>query len=143
MGWHAVQSALEVYGTPLVDDPARREGVRMVGVDETAMLKATPKAPTRFVSTVVDSERPAVLDLFDGRHGAQLDAWLTDQVQARKRSRSSSRCAICTSRSARRCARISENRRMARSFSPNRSGLTVLADKLHAWRSGYLEHSRS
>ncbi len=84
LGWHAVQSALEVYGLPLVDDPARREGVRMIGVDETAMLKATPNALTRFVSTVVDIERPAVLDVFEGRHGAQLDAWLTDQPQAWK-----------------------------------------------------------
>jgi transposase len=79
VGWHAVQSALEVYGTPLIDDPERTAGVSMIGVDETGFLKAKPKASTRFVSAVVDIARPRVLDLFEGRHAPQLDRWLTDQ----------------------------------------------------------------
>ncbi len=79
VGWHAVQSALEVYGTPLIEDPARTADVSMIGVDETGFLKAKPQASTRFVSAVVDIARPRVLDLFEGRHAPQLDRWLTDQ----------------------------------------------------------------
>ena len=40
VGWHAVQFALWVYGQPLVDDPARAAGVRMIGAVETGFLKA-------------------------------------------------------------------------------------------------------
>jgi transposase len=81
VGWRAVQSALEVSGTPLIQDPARMAAVTMMGVDETGFLKAQPKAATRFVSAVVDLCRPRVLDLFEGRHAAQLDRWLSDQPQ--------------------------------------------------------------
>ncbi|MGE4086391.1 MAG: ISL3 family transposase [Vicinamibacterales bacterium] len=84
VGWHAVQSALEVYGTPLIDDPARTADVSMIGVDETGFLKAKPKVATRFVSAVVDIARPRVLDLFEGRHAPQLDQWLADQPAAWK-----------------------------------------------------------
>ena len=84
VGWHAVQSALEVYGTPLIDDPERTAGVSMIGVDETGFLKAKPQVSTRFVSAVVDITRPRVLDLFEGRHAPQLDRWLTDQPAAWK-----------------------------------------------------------
>ena len=40
--WAAVMSAVTVYGTPLVDDPARVAGVELLGVDETSLLKARP-----------------------------------------------------------------------------------------------------
>ncbi len=42
--WWAVMSAVTVYGTPLVEDPARTQGAEMLGVDETSFLKATPQA---------------------------------------------------------------------------------------------------
>jgi len=42
------------YGTPLVDDPARLDGVRRLGVDETAFLAANALRSTRFVTGVVD-----------------------------------------------------------------------------------------
>jgi hypothetical protein len=45
--WWAVMSAVTVYSTPLVEDPARAEGVDLLGVDETSFLKATPTAATR------------------------------------------------------------------------------------------------
>ena len=84
VGWHAVQSALEVYGTPLIDDPARTADVSMIGVDETGFSKAKPQVSTRFVSAVVDITRPRVLDLFEGRHAPQLDRWLTEKAAAWK-----------------------------------------------------------
>jgi hypothetical protein len=47
--WGAVMSAVVVYGTPLVDDPARVDGVEMLGVDETSFLKATPTSSNAWV----------------------------------------------------------------------------------------------
>ena len=82
--WSAVMSAVSVYGTPLVEDPARAEGVEMLGVDETSFLKATPNAATRWVSAAVDVGRRRVIDLFEGRNAADLDAWLEDRPEAWK-----------------------------------------------------------
>jgi len=79
--WWAVMSAVTVYGTPLVDDPARTAGVEMVGVDETSFLKAQPTTPTRWVSAVVDVGRRRAVDLFEGRNAADLDAWLEAQPE--------------------------------------------------------------
>jgi transposase len=69
-------SAVTVYGTPLVEDPARTAGVEMLGVDETSFLKATPTAATRWVSAAVDVGRRRTIDLFEGRNAADLDEWL-------------------------------------------------------------------
>jgi len=74
--WWAVMSAVDVYGTPLVEDPARSSGVELLGVDETSFLKATPVAATRWVSAAVDVGRHRVIDLFEGRNAADLDRWL-------------------------------------------------------------------
>jgi transposase len=82
--WSAVMSAVTVYGTPLVDDPARVEGVELLGVDETSFLKATPKSATRWVSAAVDVGRRRVIDLFEGRNATDLDAWLEDRPEAWK-----------------------------------------------------------
>lgn len=79
--WWAVMSAVIVYGTPLVEDPARTEGVEMLGVDETSFLKATPSSPTRWVSAAVDVGRRRVIDLFEGRNASDLDRWLEDQTE--------------------------------------------------------------
>jgi transposase len=84
VSWHAVMSAVQVYGRPLVDDPARSAGVSMLGVDETGFLKATPTSRTRFATAVVDIAAPKVLDLFEGRTSPALDRWLSGQPQAWK-----------------------------------------------------------
>src|SRR4051812_22003817 len=82
--WAAAMSAVTVYGTPLVDDPARTEGVELLGVDETSFLKATPTAATRWVSAAVDVGRRRVIDVFEGRNAADLDAWLEARPEAWK-----------------------------------------------------------
>ena len=48
VGWATVMRAVRDHGTPLVDDPARLEGVAALGLDETSFLKATRLAPTRW-----------------------------------------------------------------------------------------------
>ncbi|MQB02382.1 MAG: hypothetical protein GEU78_19525, partial [Actinobacteria bacterium] len=79
-----VMSAVTVYGTPLVEDPARAAGVEMLGVDETSFLKATPTAPTWWVSAAVDIGRRRVVDLFEGRNATDLDRWLTERPESWK-----------------------------------------------------------
>ena len=69
------------HGTPLVDDAARLEGVAAFGLDETSFLRATPTAPTRWMTGLVDLERGRLLDLVADRTRAAVDGWL----QARPR----------------------------------------------------------
>jgi transposase len=47
VGWATIMRAVVEHGTPLVDDPARLDGVAALGLDETSFLKATRRAPTR------------------------------------------------------------------------------------------------
>jgi transposase len=78
-GWHTVMRRVAELGGPLVDDPARLAGVSGLGVDETAFLRATARASTRFVTGVVDTSpgRPArLLDLVNARTGTGLGGWL-------------------------------------------------------------------
>jgi transposase len=82
--WSAVMSAVTVYGTSLVDDPARVTGVELLGVDETSFLKATPTSTTRWVSAAVDVGRHRVIDVFEGRNATDLDAWLEARPDAWK-----------------------------------------------------------
>src|SRR4051794_38887081 len=82
--WAAAMSAVTVYGTPLVDDPARIAGVELLGVDETSFLKATPTSSTRWVSAAVDVGRRRVIDVFEGRNATDLDAWLEARTEAWK-----------------------------------------------------------
>ncbi len=59
----------------------------MLGVDETAFLKATPTSPTRFATGLVDL-RPAgggparLLDVVEGRSGRVLSDWIDAQGEA-------------------------------------------------------------
>ncbi len=72
VGWPTVTRAVLEYGTQLLDAAARSRLVGMLGVDETAFLKATPTSPTRFATGLVDL-RPAgggparLLDVVEGR----------------------------------------------------------------------------
>jgi hypothetical protein len=56
VGWSTVMRAVVEHGTPLVDDPARLDGVAALGLDETSFLKAIRRAATRYVTGLVDME---------------------------------------------------------------------------------------
>jgi transposase len=45
VGWATIMRAVDEHGRPLVDDPARLQGVTTLGLDETSFLKATRVAP--------------------------------------------------------------------------------------------------
>jgi transposase len=68
--------AVGEHGTPLVDDAARLEGVTALGLDETNFLRATPTAPTRWVTGLVDLEGGRLLDVVADRTRAAVDGWL-------------------------------------------------------------------
>jgi transposase len=76
VGWGTVMRAVAEHGTPLVEDPARLQGVATLGLDETSFLKATRVAPTRWVTGLVDLEGGRLLDLVADRTRAAVAGWL-------------------------------------------------------------------
>jgi len=76
VGWATVMRAVHEHGTPLVDDAARLEGVTALGLDETSFVRATPTAPTRWVTGLVDLEGGRLLDVVADRTRAAVDGWL-------------------------------------------------------------------
>jgi hypothetical protein len=76
IGWATIMRAVADHGTPLVDDPARLDGVATLGLDETSFLKATRLAPTRWVTGLVDLEQGRLLDVVADRTRAAVDRWL-------------------------------------------------------------------
>jgi transposase len=76
VGWATIMRAVADYGTPLVDDPRRLDGVAALGLDETSFLKATRVAPTRYVTGLVDLEQGRLLDVVADRTRTAVDGWL-------------------------------------------------------------------
>jgi transposase len=76
VGWSTIMRAVGDHGRPLVEDPGRLEGVAALGLDETSFLKATRRAPTRYVTGLVDLERGRLLDVVADRTKAAVDGWL-------------------------------------------------------------------
>ena len=66
-GWHTIMAAVGRRGQPLVDDPARLEGVEALGMDETAWLRASRTRHTQFVSGLVDTASERLLDVVADR----------------------------------------------------------------------------
>jgi transposase len=79
VGWHTVNAAVADYTDPAVEDPARLEGVRGIGVDEKRFLNATATHRTVFTTQIVDLDRHRLLDVVEGRSRDVLDRWLADR----------------------------------------------------------------
>jgi transposase len=79
VAWETVHSAVEEFGQPLVDDPDRVGTVRQLGVDETSYKKAKPDQATVYATGMIDLDRRIVIDLVEGRAGADLRKWLLQQ----------------------------------------------------------------
>lgn len=77
VGWHTIMAAVVDHGLPLVDDPARTDGVRALGVDETSFLAAGPRRHTTYVTGLVDLHRGRLLDIIPGRAGSAVTRWLS------------------------------------------------------------------
>lgn len=82
VGWHTGHAAVTDYTDPVIDDPARLEGVRAIGVDEKRFLNATVAHHTVFTTQIVDLDRRRVLDVIPGRSGTALAGWLADRGPA-------------------------------------------------------------
>jgi len=76
VGWATIMRAVREHGPPLVDDPTRLEDVTALGLDETSFLKATRRAPTRYVTGLVDLEQGRLLDVVADRTRAAVGGWL-------------------------------------------------------------------
>ena len=76
VGWHAAWAAVTDVGTPLADDPERVAGVRAVGLDETMYRHARRGRRRVLVTGVVDVDTGRLLDVFVGRHAADLRQWM-------------------------------------------------------------------
>ena len=76
VGWHTANAAVAEHTDPVIEDPARFDGVTAIGVDEKRFLNATPIARTKFTTQVVDLDRHRVLDVIEGRSRAVLGDWL-------------------------------------------------------------------
>ena len=77
VGWHTVMRAVWVHGQPLVDDPARLEGVTALGMDETAFLRANRHHHTTYVSGLVDTATGRLLDVVQDRTATAVMGWLS------------------------------------------------------------------
>lgn len=82
VSWATVMAAVVDYGTPLVDDPHRLDGVTVLGVDETAFLRANAIRHTTFVTGVVDVRSRRLLDVTHGRSETVLSQWISGQGPA-------------------------------------------------------------
>ena len=76
VGWATIMRAVADHGRPLVEDPTRLDGVAALGLDETSFLRATRRAPTRYVTGLVDLEGGRLLDVVADRTRAAVGGWL-------------------------------------------------------------------
>jgi transposase len=79
VAWDTIHSAVTEFGQPLVDDPDRVGRVCQLGVDETSYKAATPEQATVYATGMIDLDRRIVIDMIEGRAGADLRRWLLAQ----------------------------------------------------------------
>ena len=79
VGWHTAHAAVIDYTDPAIDDPARLDDVRAIGVDEKRFLNATATHRTIFTTQIVDLDRHRLLDVIEGRSADVLGTWLAER----------------------------------------------------------------
>ncbi|CAM3633179.1 ISL3 family transposase [Occultella aeris] len=88
VSWHAANNAVLAEGRRvLIDDPARFEGVRVVGVDEQVWRHT--RRGDKYVTVIIDltpvrdGRGPSgLLDMIEGRSKAVLKTWLAQRPRA-------------------------------------------------------------
>lgn len=86
VAWETIHTAVEEFGRPLVDDPARVGTVRQLGVDETSYKAAKPDRAAQYATGMINLDRRIVIDLIEGRQDADLRKWLLEQPAERLRA---------------------------------------------------------
>ena len=80
--WHTVMDAVVLFGSLLIDDPARYGAVAAVGLDET-LYKREGRYRTQCWSTqIVDVQAGQLLDVIAGRQLSPACAWFAAKPQA-------------------------------------------------------------
>ncbi len=64
--WWTVMDAVELHGTPLVEDPDRVGVVQALGIDETSFLSANRDHATLYATGLVDLTGRMVIDMVEG-----------------------------------------------------------------------------
>lgn len=87
VGWATVMRAVREYGTPLIEDPSRLDGVTSIGVDETSFLAANRLHHTEFITGIVALPGPGrpraqLLDVMAGRTKAVVSQWISARPDA-------------------------------------------------------------
>jgi transposase len=82
VGWHTANAAVAEHTDPAIDDPARLDGVRGIGVDEKRFLNATAEHHSVYTTQIVDLDRHRLLDVVEGRSRDVLGTWLDEQGTA-------------------------------------------------------------
>ena len=74
--WHPVMDAVVLYGTELVDDPARFGAVSALGLDETLFAREGRYRTQCWSTQIVDVRRSQLLDVVPGRDSSEPCRWL-------------------------------------------------------------------
>lgn len=74
--WHTVMDAVELYGTPLIDDPDRFDIVTALGLDETLFCRQGRFRIQCWSTQIVDVRRGQLLDVVPGRDSIEPCRWL-------------------------------------------------------------------
>ncbi len=85
LGWGTVLRAVTEVGTPLIDDSARLEDVRGLGVDEHPWQHANAHRSTQFATGIVDltpGRTARLLDVVPGRSGTVYGNWIAQRGDA-------------------------------------------------------------
>lgn len=77
--WHTVMDAVELYGTPLIDDPDRFDTVTALGLDETLFCREGRFRIQCWSTQIVDVRRGQLLDVVAGRDSSEPCRWLAAQ----------------------------------------------------------------
>jgi transposase len=80
--WWTVMDAVDLHGTPLVEDPDRVGTVRALGIDETSFLSANRDHATLYATGLVDLTRRIVIDMVEGNSATDLRRWCARQDPA-------------------------------------------------------------
>ncbi len=69
--WHTVMDAVELYGTPLIDDPNRFDTVTALGLDETLFFRERRFRIKCWSTQIVEVRRGQLLDVVPGRDSSE------------------------------------------------------------------------
>jgi transposase len=82
VAWNTVMDTVTIVAAVMINDPDRIGKVTALGVDETVFQSAGRRRRRSFVSSVTDVEARTVLDVFQGRQRADLQAWFNGRERA-------------------------------------------------------------